>query len=616
MKRVLAVCCFLAGASLLVVAAGLSAQEVKAPGRAVVIDSDSGDGVPLVAARTAELHVRVHKGGTPIRGLNGARFQVTMGDLELEVERFRELGTSSEASEGVDSAVGRSVLVVLDLVWTPPPLIQQAVAALRQELGALNPKDRVALVALGESSRLLHPFTTDRHVVRAGLDLVDAVASRDVTSIRSAFEALDEKVKDDRSLPASESLGLEAAWIVSRGGAPFAPVLPEQLVSPRPDKAEALAALDALLPRGSTAIGRGSINSLLQAFLLLSDVPGPKVALLFSRGLRQKRAPEADPRPPNLSRRPQAYEILGPFLSMHGWNVQAFTLGGGGSRRASAFDMSSSPVDRRPEVPQARTTRLNDWGVETLRRVAQETNGDHYARPGRIAKSLRASLDSTSHSYELLVRAPSPASTFENSEDIDVRVTGVPRKSEVATYLSKDWSHPRQVQTRFAVDSARRQLLAGVGPQQLPAGSANVEVQSGATDTVSAAGGLVAVHLDRSALLSVLDARRTPTLSFQGLALPLDTTYGLHPRFDDFFELPISAQPGAGDEGIVTTELKVSCHGALLRFRLALEAGSKGVVLEARVKPTCAGQLNSPETPSTRESAMVPVRVQLQLANG
>lgn len=596
MKRVIKV----AGIFWIAVAAGFAIPGDGGPESAVRVDSR--DGIPVVAARTATLHVRVHKNGKAVKGLRPELFEASIGDEPMEIASLRELGGPTEGA----MSAGRSLLVVLDLVWTPPPLIQQTVGSLRDQLDALTPDDRVALLVLGESSRLLHPFTTDREVLLAGLDLVDALAALDEPDIVGAFESLDARVRNDRSLPASKALGLYAAWALSRGGSPFAPTLPSHLVSPRPDRETAIASLDALKPTGSTATGRDSIDSLLSAFQLLSDVPGPKVALLFSRGLRRKRTPEADPRPPNLSRRPEAYAFLGASLSGRGWNVQAFTLGGGSSRRASDFDMSSSPVDTRPQLEQSTPRRRNDWGVETLRRVALETGGDHYARPGRLGAAIRDSLESTSHFYELRTRTNSPRSTFENSKEVEVTVKDLPRRAEVRTYHSADWTNPRSVVSRGPVSSARRQLLSGFGTRELDPAELEVTLRPEPAEPTSAY--VLNLAATREAVATHLGLTNPSTeLVLNGLALPSDSQYGLHPHFEDLLELRIAAQPEAGVEA--SGHLTIPCSGALVRLRLAAAGRTESIVLEKGIPATC-----SPTQPS-RNPGTSQVRIELTLTD-
>ncbi len=574
-----------------------------------------------LVVREATLHVRVRTPRKAITGLGREQFRVLLEGRELPIVAFEELGARGPASRGVsapgqatpDAASlpgGRSLLYVFDLLWSPPQYLAEAVQAARRNLKNLDPGDQVAILSLDARARLLHPFTRDRTVAATGLDLLDAMLDRDTAAVQQHVRELQRRVAVDPSYDTSSSLGLRAALGIDLNRNLTVTALSDPtLFADRPPArfdadADNLFAITAAADTNRAAQTiQASNDAFAQALRLVSDVPGPRYAFLFSTGV------------PAFSQliaiRPGStvYDVvdgsgaavLGSFQSLsyilqaHGWTVQAIDISGVGRRSLGASDISTGP---RPEqtslelsaVPElALRGGLADEATGSLFFLAEETGGELYQQDNNLGGALRRSLEATSHSYRVVVSLGGDLTLSDRRRTLDVEVSGAPRRARVTHSFAASWALPRNLRARDRPEVARTELLRGQGSQTLSPDSARLGVFQ-----VPLAGPSrrLVVVVDTTAAVFGAHPRSGAEhlLVLQALALPAGAGgSAAEARFHDFFRAFASYPTGHPTRRVfLQGDLIAPCTPTTVRVRLSSEDEGDSAVLEQHLGEGCS----------------------------
>lgn len=614
-------------AALLWTAPGL-AQEAERDARRAADVREEGAISETLTVRETTLHVRVRTPRRAVEELTRDRFRVLFGDRELPILAFEELDLSEskaerreeagreEAESGAEavapaaSAPGRSVLIVIDQLFTPRPYLEDTVKAVRKNLERFAESDRIAVMTLGSRAQIVHHFTTNREVVAAGLDLLEASFDADAASMRSRVAILRQLVESDTSYDARSAIGLRAALGISANrNVSFTALADPSLFG---DRAEAKFSADDddlfeiadISNENALAQTLQSINqSFADALRLVSDVPGPRYAMLFSGGVGAFRTilsvdgPGALQRPTGTSSSTLgSYQALSYVLQAHGWTVQSFDVSGVGERSQNFSMANSGPRQLQNSqqiaaVPQlALRGGLSDPSGDTLYFLADETGGDFYQQFNNVGSVLRESLEATSHHYRLVVRLEASDRELDRRRTLRVEVDDLPRKARVTHSLTAEWALPPNQRGKDAVESARRQLLTGLSEAALPADVAQLGVFLVPLDDTSRRA-VVVLDANVGALSRRLQQRRGEyVLKVHALALQTEPRPGESSAFLDLFDVDAawsSESTSPADRLVVTGDLVVPCSGAVIRLRFADPEAAEGVLREHLVPDTC-----------------------------
>lgn len=149
-------------AVVVMASAGVSFQ-AQAPGERVQAPTFRS-GVGLV-----QVPVIVRDGdGQPVRGLPADAFAVFEAGRRMQLVSVEEI----RRDPSVDPYVPREILLVVDDMNTRPQVMPRAMAAARDLLDRLDPRDRVALFNTGSQPSLRVDFTTTRTPLRQALTRV------------------------------------------------------------------------------------------------------------------------------------------------------------------------------------------------------------------------------------------------------------------------------------------------------------------------------------------------------------------------------------------------------------------------------------------------------------
>ncbi|MEM6703087.1 MAG: VWA domain-containing protein [Acidobacteriota bacterium] len=616
------------GAALMLASACLApaqGQEPKEEERREIAQ-DGGISERLTVRETT-LHVRVRTPKCAVEELTRDRFRIFFGERELPIVAFEELRFSepkvrsaasrdSVAEGSSPEEPGRSVLIVLDRLFTQRPYLNETIRALRSNLDRFAPGDRVAVMTLDTQARLIHPFTRDRDVLRAGLDLLEAGIDADAALLRQRVVRLQELVSDDESVDANSSIGLRAALgIGASRNVSFTTLAEPSLFDDRAQglfqgEENELFALAGVANVSSLAQTIQAANEAFSdALRLVADVPGPRYSMLFSEGVgafRQILSVEEDnsifnPRAGASASTLGSYQALSYVLQAHGWTVQAFDVSGVGERSRNFSMANSGP--RALQGSQAFSAipdlalrgGLSDPSGDSLFFLADETGGDFYQQFNGIDGVLRESLDAIRHHYRIVVALEASDEELDRRRTLRVEVVDLPRKARVRHSLTADWAMPPNLRRTDAVESARDQLLSGRTSAQLTLDVAQLGVfLVPHSETTRRA--VVVLDADMAALTRHLEpARGEARLKVHGLASGLSVEPGRGQDFLDLFEVDAGwSQDSAAPSSrlLVTGDLIVPCSGAVIRLRFAGPAESQGVLREHEIADTCGKPLS------------------------
>ncbi|MEM1246187.1 MAG: hypothetical protein AAGK22_07430 [Acidobacteriota bacterium] len=580
-----------------------------------------------LTVRETTLHVRVRTPNRAIEELTEDRFRVLFGERELPILAFEELsfetakrGRSRREAEPESPATpreapGRSVLIVIDQLFTPRPYLNDTVSAVRKNLDRLAEGDRVALMTLDIRARLIHHFTSDRAVISAGLDLLEASFDREGRNeVDSLVRALQDLVKKDDSYQAASAIGLRAALGIANSPNVSITAGRDQSLFDNRARARFDDGADALF----SVVDINNLNSLAQtiqastasfsdALRLVADVPGPRYSLLFSGGVQafreivsEESSSPLDPRTGAGASTLASYQALSYVLQANGWTVQAFDVSGVGERSQSFSMESSGPnvndsqqIAALPEL--ALSGGLADASDDTLFFLANETGGDFYNQFNSISGALRESLQSTSHHYRIVVALEATEKELDRRRTLRVEVADLPRRARVTHSLTADWALPPNLRRLDAVEAARSQLVSGRSEAQLPHDVAQLGVFL-IPHSETSRRAVVVLDADMGALRRRMrPAAGEYRLKVHALAHDPETPPGRESDFFDLFEIDAGWSADSGEPAsrlLVAGDLIVPCAGARIRMRFADPIVVDGILREHVVPDTCGQQLS------------------------
>lgn len=579
-----------------------------------------------LTVRETTLHVRVRTPRRAVEELTQDRFRVLFGERELPILAFEELDfTDSRAkrSDPAESAPpdgrapavssGRSVLILVDQLFTPRPYLADTAQAVRKNLDRFVDGDRIALMTLGVHAQLVHHFTSDRRVIMAGLDLLEASADGDGRGIRERVATLQQLVDADPSYATPSAIGLRGALgIATSRNVRFTALADDNLFAGRAaarfdtGEGSVFENADASNINALAQLLQFRNESLSEALRLVSDVPAPRYSMLFSGGVGEFRQILSVQGPNALGSTHGAgsstlgtYQSLSYVLQGFGWTVQSFDVSGVGERSQEFRMDGSGPRSQNSEqiaaLPDlALRGGLADASNDTLFFLAEETGGDFYNQFNSIGGVLRDSIEATSHHYRLVVRLEASEQELDRRRTLTVEIADLPRKARVTHSLAADWVMPPNLRREDAVESTRRQLLSGRSEAALPLDVAQLGVFL-APLSDSSRRAVVVLDANARALSRLL----RPTdgeyrLRVHALAMPIDPVQGEPSMFLDLFEVD-AAWPTASATPTsrlsVMGDLVVPCSGAIVRLRFADPAAAQGVVREHWVPDTCDRQI-------------------------
>ncbi|HVS63747.1 MAG TPA: hypothetical protein VMT85_09650 [Thermoanaerobaculia bacterium] len=611
---------------LLVLSVSPSSSQTPQPPRI----SDQGSLRESIVVRESTLYVRVLGPRGPVRGIERDRFHVLLDGRELDVVAFDELSSEPErrprrrSSSPAEAAgdpepeppAGRSVLVVVDVMWTPREYVRSALGAVRGTLDELGEGDRVAISVLGIEASLIQPFTTDRELLGAALELVEASVDTDAARTRSAFERFAGLSRQHGAGPAAaRAMGLRGALALDSEIGRSLSTLPD------PTFERALFRYEVEDDLGDFAVAElAAENAVAQAAVestesfsnlvrLLGDVPGPRYALLLSRGMPnwtqviEDGIGSGDPR---IGRSGAGSALLANYQSLayvlegHGFVVQAVDVTGVGGR-STAFSMVDTAP--RPELNSAQLSAIPELalrgglagdGSDSLFFLAEATGGELYDNYNRLETAVRRAYDNSSHHYRLVVSLPSDPAFFEKRrrQTLQVRVDDLGARVRVTSSLAAEWALPGFLRHDDPVDVVRAELLGertagALRPQDARLAAFRQALGGSGSSRLQRA--IVLLDVDTRALLpAVLDGRGALTLHV--IALPLEPEPGARDEFLDLASGAISWTAGedARERLLFAADVIVPCEGALIRARLAGADQERSWVFERELAPACA----------------------------
>jgi VWFA-related protein len=589
---------------------------------------DRGTFRESIVVREATLWVRLLGPRGPVRGIERERFRVTLAGDQLEVILFEEQSTEparrarrrggadvDPASEP-DRVAGRSLLAVIELAFTPRSFALEATRSLRRTLDELGPEDRMAVLVLGVRASLVQPFTTDRDLLAASLELVEASLAADRERTQRAYETLGDLrrragAEPDRELGLRGALALDSDIGRALSSLPD-PSLRAEVTDFRFDDGggPGIFDLNELAEASATAGAAAAANrAFSDAVRLLADVPGPRYALLLSRGMSSftkviedgiVRGGPGIPRSGAGSALLGSYQSLAYVLEGHGFVVQAVDVTGVGGR-STGFSMVD--VGPRPELSSEQIAAIPELalrgglvgdGSDALFFVAQETGGELYDNYNRLDGALREAYENGSHHYRLVVRLPSDPDFFEKRRrrTLEVRVEGLGARVRVASSMAADWALPGNLRRSDPIDIVRAELLGErtasmLGPRDARLAALPLPVE-GAPRLRRA---LVALDIDLAALAPPMPGGRTELIA-HAIALPLDPGPG---EAREFIDLAVGAASwpattgGSARQLVFLADLFVPCEGALIRARIADADQERSWVFDSTLAPACDG---------------------------
>ena len=512
----------LATSTLLVVLAGgaVEAQQQAEPPSDEVFRE-------TISVLEIEAWVRVERGRRPVTGLRAEDFEVRSRGRVLPIVAFEafDLGRGPESEKpaaeravasapAASSAPGRRFLVVFDMARTSSHYLWDAVTAVDSMVeNRLHPTDQVAIGLWGfGGANLLHGFTSDRAVIDAALDVVQAALSRSPRRQRAALDALGRALPPGRAATLVEGIGLGGALLAAdpanlrrlfTGPAePTTGAFGTEVLDEAAGRRFSDVTGTVLTGYESQEIERtiGSEiernEALRDLARMVSGVPGPKYVLLMAQGYSQfsplllqvqsvfdlAAGVRAPPAYSNLLR---SYRSLTDVMIAGGWATHAFDVSGVGGRGGGIYPghdvTSTGSADFVPFLPGG----LTGDGSDSLFYVSRRTGGDLYDNYNRLDPALERMLERTEVAYRLVFQL--------TGEDLDrrsvryeIELVGAARGARlrgakeyrVALAELSSGDDPRQLERRLlgdeevhalgaTVHAHRREGRAGAGLQQV-----------------------------------------------------------------------------------------------------------------------------------------------------
>ena len=488
---------------------------------------------------------------------------------------------------------------MFDLLWTPPHLIMDSVRALRKNLEEFGPNDRIAILTLSDQARLVHSFTINRDHTAIGLDVIQASLQRDRRAVAVHTERL-AAARAENGEGRSASLGLRGALAIgspvglSLSGLPDSTLVSDRPLSRFAQEDDVDFSLVELAEQNVISnLASDANDSFAQMVRVLSDVPGPHYAMLFSRGMPDFRSIlEAWNTGAGAS-------LLGSFQSLafvlegNGWVVQAFDLAGVGGRGTN-FDVATGPRPEQnalqfSEVPDlALRGGLADASSDTLLLLAKETGGEIYSQYNRVGNALKKSLERTSHHYQVVVSLPQSERFFERRRSLRVHVDGLPRRASVSKSFAADWALPKNLRRETAVDRVRAELVLGSGTSGVPRHQARLGVYrmpwTGSLHRV------VFALQGRQSIYAGSGLRLGGGAVVHALAQPLPGTSG--DFGGSFFDLWDGMVRWSDDRSsrdlLIAGDLLIPCQGAEVRVRIAAADEGESYVFKESLADACS----------------------------
>jgi len=177
--------------------------------------SSTGAVKETVTVSVVEVPVTViGRDGNPVRGLTAANFEVIDEGQKRSISSFDAIDfTSKDATQAIsplNPAARRNFLLVFDLGFSQPAMIQRAQNAAREFISkSVLPRDRVAVATLdqGRGFRLLTAFTTDRTLLASAIN--DPKSYRSSDPLQIASQVMFDRATDFS--PAGKNLITESA---------------------------------------------------------------------------------------------------------------------------------------------------------------------------------------------------------------------------------------------------------------------------------------------------------------------------------------------------------------------------------------------------------------------
>ena len=551
-----------------------------------------------IVVRETTVYVRVRSRRGPLTGLEQQRFTATIGNTQLPIVDFQELKTkpsrkrrTPDPPQEEEPLLGRNLLVVFDARFTPRPFLIEAVRSVRRSLDDLGSEDRMAVALWTDRARLILPYSNDPTQLEAAFIYLAATFDADTKEAAQAAQLLD-ALSDE---PVTQlRLGLRAE--LTRRTPSVADSIDFSFVNRFGtfDPAESLQG--SVLAESNELSGLLSVSNSALADLAraLSDVSGPRHALLFGRGvpgfqnlIQGRAAWDAG----TISSITRSFNELTYRLRGNGWVVDTVDVTGVGGRSTSVSMADSSPRSFNSETIASQPRWVERGGLagndsDSLFLIAEQTGGRMYDNLNNLRDALRQSLDASSHAYRLVVRIPDTVRLegARGAVAIDVAVSDLPARASIRSSFAADWAIPAHLRRPSEVEDAHAELLGTQPAQPLPPLLARMTVHRRADESgPRLQRALVALDAD----MALPDGARE--VSLIAVASPIDALGGDGSIFDLWTEQHrLDRDDRSAAALLAYADLLVPCSGARIRFRLATD-GETSWVAEQVLDDACAG---------------------------
>ena len=535
-----------------------------------------------IVVREATVHVRVRSKRGPITGLSPDRFSVRLGNTTLPIIGFDELRTEArkrrrgaEPQTEPQVLLGRNLLVVFDVRFTPRPYLIDAVRATRRSLDDLGPEDRMAVVLWRNTAQLILPFSNDPLQLDAAFEYV--TASLDAKPQEAARAA---RLLGTLSNEPSTRLSLGLRAELTRRSPSIADSVDFTFVNQFADfdPAESLRAAELAQINELAGLIERSNVALADLARTLSDVAGPRHAVLFGKGvpgfqslIQGRAAWDAG----TISSITNSFNALTYRLRGNGWVVDTVDVTGVGGLSTAVSMADSAPrtfdsqsIASTPQWVQRGGLAGND--SDSLFLIAEQTGGDMYDNRNSLRDALRQSLEASSHAYRLVVQIPPEAGVEarRGSVRLNVDVRDLPARAKVRHSFGADWAIPAHLRKANEVETAHAELVGTRRAKPLPPLLAHMTVHRRPDDSgPRLQRALVALDLDPALL------QGAGRLSLIAVASPLEAEGGDGSVFDlwtEEFDRPRDDNATL----LAYADLLVPCSGARIRLRVATDANT------------------------------------------
>ena len=548
-----------------------------------------------IVVREATVFVRVRSRRGPVTDLDRDRFSARIQGAEIPIVAFEELRvrpTKKRRSAGPDAVpellLGRNLLVVFDGRFTPRPYLLDAVRSVRRSLDELGPDDRMAVVLWTGRAQLILPFTNDPSQLEAAFIYL---AARLNANRREAAEAA--QLLGALSSEPSTRLGLGLRAELTRRSPSVADSVDFSFVNRVAsfDPAEALQAAELAINNELSGLVVESNEALADLARSLSDVSGPRHAVLFGKGvpgfqdlIQGRTAWDAG----TISSVTRSFNEMTYRLRGNGWVVDTIDVTGVGGRSTAVSMADSAPRTFDSQSIAATPQWVERGGLagndsDSLFLIAEQTGGDMYDNRNSLRDALRQSLEASSHAYRLVVQIPDTVRLDDRRGAVrmDIDVRDLPVRASVKHSFGADWAIPAHLRKASEVENAHAELVGTRTAQPLPPLLARLTVHRGSGPSDSRLH-RARVFLDADAAL--FDGARN--VSVIAVASPVDADGGDGSIFDLWTE-HLRLERADTEAVLISADLLVPCSGARIRLRLATDRGSSWVA-ERVVGDSCS----------------------------